>query len=216
MPASWCRGTRRLSRSRSFRRRDGWARSRPISISSATMSTRPARRFAPPASSSRSRRPTWTISGARRGSRIRTATTSGSTARLADDSRRQILRFIDHGEILVASIGPLVIGHVQLVDGESAGVFEVKSLAVAELYQSGGIGPKLVAAAVRRCCGRNGRRLRVSTAAAATGALRFYQRCGFRLTSVVRDAFPPAAGFRRGLRVEGIPLRDAVTLELEL
>jgi ribosomal protein S18 acetylase RimI-like enzyme len=135
---------------------------------------------------------------------------------LADDSRRQIDRVIDHGEILVARVSRIVIGHVQLVDGTSQAAFEITSMAVAELYQNAGIGRKLVSAAVRRCRERSGRRLRVSTAAAATGALRFYQRCGFRFTSVERNAFAPAAGYRRGLRVEGIPLLDAVTLELEL
>lgn len=135
---------------------------------------------------------------------------------LADDSGRQIHRVLGHGEILVATVGLLVIGHIQLVDGAHPGTFEIGSMAVQPLYQNGGIGRKLIAAAARQCRARRGARLRVSTAAAATGALRFYQRCGFRIAGVVRDAFPQSAGYRRGIRVEGIPLLDAVTLELEL
>ena len=47
-------------------------------------------------------------------------------------------------------------------------------------------------------------------------ALRFYQRLGFRLLRVERDAFTPAHGYPGGLRIDGIPLRDRVWLSLTL
>jgi len=53
----------------------------------------------------------------------------------------------------------------------------------------------------------------LATAAADTGAIRFYQRCGFRLLRVVRDAFVPATGYPDDVRIDGIPLRDQVWLD---
>ena len=43
--------------------------------------------------------------------------------------------------------------------------------------------------------------------------LRFYQRQGFRMPSVERDAFTPATGCPPGLLIDGIELRDRVWLD---
>jgi hypothetical protein len=56
----------------------------------------------------------------------------------------------------------------------------------------------------------------LATATADVGNLRFYQRCGFRLTHVVPDAFGPAQGYPPGLEVDGIPLLDQVWFERRL
>ena len=56
-------------------------------------------------------------------------------------------------------------------------------------------------------------RLLVATAAADIGNLRFYQRLGFRIHSVERDAFTPATGYKPGLLIGGIELRDRVWLD---
>ena len=56
----------------------------------------------------------------------------------------------------------------------------------------------------------------VATAAADIGNLRFYQRQGFRMRSVERDAFTPATGYPPGLLIDGIELRDRVRLDREV
>ena len=56
----------------------------------------------------------------------------------------------------------------------------------------------------------------MATAAADIGNLRFYQRVGFRLRAVERDAFTPETGYAPGLRIDGIELRDRVWLDHEL
>ena len=65
---------------------------------------------------------------------------------------------------------------------------------------------------------RSGRRLGlvVATAAADTGNLRFYQRCGFRFTSIERDAFTRATGYPDPIVIDGIPLLDRVWLSRDL
>jgi hypothetical protein len=56
----------------------------------------------------------------------------------------------------------------------------------------------------------------VATASADTGNLRFYQRLGFRMLSIQRDAFTAADGYPAGLVIDGIPLLDRVWLTLGL
>jgi hypothetical protein len=58
--------------------------------------------------------------------------------------------------------------------------------------------------------------VRVATAAADVDNLRFYQRLGFRMRSIERDAFTDSAGYPPGSEVAGITLRDRVWLDLQL
>ncbi len=135
---------------------------------------------------------------------------------LADNSAAHIATYISLGEVLVARDGPNIVGHAQVIDTGEVGVLELKSLAVTEARQGEGIGCELVKAAVAFCRQGNGHRLIVSTAAAATGTLRFYQRRGFRMFRVVQDVFGPAAGYPEGLLIDGIPVLDQVFLELDV
>jgi ribosomal protein S18 acetylase RimI-like enzyme len=130
----------------------------------------------------------------------------------AEDSPAALDAYLDAGEVLVAKAGDRVVGHAQLVDGGA----ELKSLAVEASWRRRGIGRSLVEAAadVARAQGRSA--LTVSTAAADTGNLRFYQRLGFRLRAVDRDVFTPAAGYAPGTVIDGIELRDRVWLDLDL
>ena len=48
------------------------------------------------------------------------------------------------------------------------------------------------------------------------GAVRFYQRCGYRMLCVVRDAFIPATGYVTDELIDGIPLRDQIWFDLTL
>jgi GNAT superfamily N-acetyltransferase len=135
---------------------------------------------------------------------------------LADDSLVQIRAYMSLGEVLVARDGDLITGHLQIIDTDAEGVYEIKSMAVRETYQGCGIGRRLVEAAVVRCRNRNGDRLIVSTATADIGNLRFYQRQGFRMYRIVQDAFGPSSGYPEAAQVDGIPLRDQVFLERAL
>jgi ribosomal protein S18 acetylase RimI-like enzyme len=135
---------------------------------------------------------------------------------LADDSPTRVALYVSLGEVLVARDGELIVGQAQVVESGMPGEFELKSIAVLEARQGSGLGRDLVEAVVARCRERGGRRLIVSTATAAVGTLRFYQRQGFRMYRIVQDAFGPSTGYPDGLLVDGIPLRDQVFLELAL
>jgi len=140
---------------------------------------------------------------------------------LAEDSQTQLDQYIGLGRILVARRDGAILGQLQLIprpqSGEiDAGEIEIKSLGVTPDAQGTGIGRALIDAAVERCVADGWVRLLVSTAAADTGNLRFYQRVGFRMLSIERDAFTPATGYPDPIVIDGIPLRDRVWLSQDL
>ena len=134
---------------------------------------------------------------------------------LAEDSERLLDGYLHDGRVLVAGDGDAIVGHLQLTDAGERADAEIKNMAVLPGWQGRGIGRALVTAAIALARAEGRPRLLVATAAADTGNLRFYQRLGFRLLSVERDAFTEAEGYPPGLEVDGIPLRDRVWLDLE-
>lgn len=135
---------------------------------------------------------------------------------LAEDSRAALDTYLHRGRVLVAVSGREVVGHLQLVDTAVDGEVELKNMAVGEDRQGQGVGRRLVRAAVDLLTDERATLLLVATAAADIGNLRFYQRQGFRMRSVERDAFTAATGYAAGLRIDGIELRDRVWLDLRL
>jgi GNAT superfamily N-acetyltransferase len=132
---------------------------------------------------------------------------------LAEDSAAELDAYIEHGRVLVASDGDEVIGHLQLTDTGSAEAAEVKNMAVSPEQQGRGVGRALMEAALALARGEQRSTLVVATAAADIGSLRFYQRLGFRMRSIERDAFTAATGYPPGLLIDGIELRDRVWLD---
>ena len=132
---------------------------------------------------------------------------------LAEDSPAELDSYLDAGRVLVALSGPEVIGHLHLVDTDRPGRLELKNMAVREAVQGRGVGARLVDAALGLAAAGSATEMVVATAAADVGNLRFYQRQGFRMRSVERDAFTPATGYPAGLLIDGIELRDRVWLD---
>jgi ribosomal protein S18 acetylase RimI-like enzyme len=139
-----------------------------------------------------------------------------SSFELAEDSARELDAYIDAGRVLVALDGDAVVGHLQVTETDRPAEAEVKNMAVDEAFQGRGVGRALMAAAVDLLRRDGVSTLVVATAAADTGNLRFYQRLGFRMRAIERDAFTPAGGYAPGLDVDGIELRDRVWLDLPL
>jgi predicted N-acetyltransferase YhbS len=131
--------------------------------------------------------------------------------RLADDSEQAIAAYREHGDVLVArDDAGAIIGHVQMIGPE------LKSLAVLEPWRGVGLGRALARVGIAHARGRGEPRIVVSTAAADTRLLRFYQQLGFRLTHIERDVFTPSAGYPADLHVDGIRILDRVWAALEV
>jgi GNAT superfamily N-acetyltransferase len=133
--------------------------------------------------------------------------------READDSQDLLDAYIDLGLVWIARAADgAVIGHLQVVARDEE-VWEVTNTAVVGSQRGRGAGRALLERAVDGARAAGVRRLILATGAADVGNLRFYQRCGFRMTHVVQDVFTPANGYPLGLEVDGIPLLDQVWFE---
>jgi GNAT superfamily N-acetyltransferase len=132
---------------------------------------------------------------------------------LAEDSAAELDSYIDAGRVLVAVSDGEIIGHLQLTGTGEPRQAEIKNMAVREDRQGQGVGRRLIQAAVDLAAAGAVRSILVATAAADIGNLRFYQRQGFRMRSIERDAFTPATGYPPGLLIDGIELRDRVWLD---
>ena len=131
---------------------------------------------------------------------------------LADDSPEQIDGYIELGRVLVAlDDASEIVGLAQLVPTERPDTVELKSLAVLPHLQRRGIGRALVDRAVAVSRDEGMQAVTVTTATADIDNIRFYQRCGFRATSIGRDAFSEAKGYPSGLEANGIRVRDSIT-----
>jgi GNAT superfamily N-acetyltransferase len=135
---------------------------------------------------------------------------------LAEDSPAQLDTYLNAGRVLVALRDADLVGHLQLIETGQRDAIEIKNMAVREDHQGRGIGARLVRAAVDLAGAEGRSALLVATAAADIGNLRFYQRQGFRMRSIERDAFTPATGYPPGIRIDGIDLRDRVWLDYQL
>ena len=132
---------------------------------------------------------------------------------LAEDSAAELDSYIDAGRVLVATSDGEIMGHLQLTGTGDPRQVEIKNMAVREDRQGQGVGRRLIQAAVDLVAAEAVTTILVATAAADIGNLRFYQRQGFRMRSVERDAFTPATGYPPGLLIDGIELRDRVWLD---
>jgi GNAT superfamily N-acetyltransferase len=146
--------------------------------------------------------------------------------RLADDSEDEIDRYIDAGVAFAVHEGEEVVAYLLLTATAEPHVCEIKSMAVVERLQGGGLGRVLVEKVVEHCRRMRAqaspgsradvRTLVVATAAAGLGQLRFYQRLGFRMLRIEREAFGAHNGYPEGIVLNGIPLRDRVWLSMEV
>lgn len=134
---------------------------------------------------------------------------------LAEESPAVVAQLIDLGRVLVATLDGEIVGCLQLLD-PNEGEIELAILAVAEAHQGRGIGTALVERAIAEARDQGLQSIRVGTSSADISNLRFYQRRGFRMLSIERDAFTPADGYPEGIATDGLPLRDRVWLTLDL
>ncbi|ONH22188.1 GNAT family N-acetyltransferase [Pseudofrankia asymbiotica] len=135
---------------------------------------------------------------------------------LAEDSSAALDAYLDEGRVLVALIDEQVVGHLQAVPTARTDQIEIKNMAVLTSHQGRGIGRALITSLVDRLADEPVTTLLVATAAADVDNLRFYQRCGFRMRSIERDAFTEATGYDAGIVIDGIELRDRVWLDRSL
>jgi GNAT superfamily N-acetyltransferase len=136
--------------------------------------------------------------------------------REAEDSLSRLDASIDRGRVwVVRGDDGAVLGHLQAAALDD-GSWEVLNTAVAEQARGRGLGRLLLARTVDEARAAGAARIVLATGAADVGNLRFYQRCGFRMTHVVPDVFGPQNGYPDPIWIDGIMLRDQVWFEMVL
>jgi len=134
--------------------------------------------------------------------------------REAEDSESLLAAYLDLGRVWVArDEDGEVVGHLQAVIEDDGATWEGTNTAVTPHARRRGIGRLLLERAVDEARAADARRVVLATAAADTGALRYYQRCGFRMTQIVPDAFGPDTGYPEPIEIDGIAMRDQVWFE---
>jgi ribosomal protein S18 acetylase RimI-like enzyme len=126
-----------------------------------------------------------------------------------------------HGELVDASALPALVAwrggeRVGLLTYREGDDWEIVNLNAA--VRGAGAGGALIGALRALASGRGARRLWLVTTNDNTGALRFYQRRGFDLAAVHRDAVTEARRRKPSIPCEadGIPIRHELELRLDL
>ncbi len=134
--------------------------------------------------------------------------------REAEDSESLLDGYVDLGRLWVARDDDgAILGHLQAVPRDDSSTWEVTNTAVSPEARGNGVGRALLERAVEEARLAGASRVVLATGAADIGNLRFYQRCGFRMTRVVPDAFGPHSGYPDPIWIDGILLRDQVWFE---
>ena len=106
----------------------------------------------------------------------------------ADPSRTRIESYLSDSLTRIAKRDDDVIGVYALKRIDEI-TFELMNIAVAEVYQGTGLGRRLLGHSIGLAESSGGRVIDVGTGNSSFGALRFYQRAGFRIVGVEPDFF---------------------------
>lgn len=132
---------------------------------------------------------------------------------LADPSKEMVEKYLKSGEVYVGYFNKKIIGIYVLVD-KSPRVKEIKNVAVDPLYQNKGIGKKLALDAIKRAKIQGAKAIEVGTGNSSLDQLGFYQKCGFRVTGIIKDYFTD--NYKEKIIENGIQCIDMILLSLEL
>lgn len=130
---------------------------------------------------------------------------------LADPSEEKIRSYLSGSKCFVASSGAVVVGAC-VVQPRGTGRHEVMSIAVHPAYQKSGYGTALLKWVIDFFLSSGARELEVGTGTFGY-QLAFYQRHGFRVTSIDHDFF--VRNYPEPILENGIRLFDMLRLTLK-
>ncbi|WP_298770784.1 GNAT family N-acetyltransferase [uncultured Shewanella sp.] len=129
----------------------------------------------------------------------------------ADPDKKAILSYLPSSEVLVCRDSDIFVGIAVVV--ESAGIFELKNIAVLNEYQRKGIAKSIIGKVKQLAKESGAKTLEVGTGNSSLSQLALYQKCGFRMHSIKSGFFDsyPEPIFENGIRCI-----DMVRLRAEL
>lgn len=132
---------------------------------------------------------------------------------MADPSQQVVEDYLKRGLTYIMKDKSQVIGVYVLLPTRPKTI-ELVNIAVAEEFQSKGIGKKLLSDAIKKAKYKGFKTLEVGTGNSSINQLVFYQRCGFRITGIVKDFF--IKHYDEKIIENGIQCIDMIRLTLEL
>jgi ribosomal protein S18 acetylase RimI-like enzyme len=133
--------------------------------------------------------------------------------KLADDSEQQVRSYCGQGDLYVLRDSSGGVDGIALVVPTARSAAEIKAFAVAEARQRRGLGRRMLALLLDALRRDGVHYVVVGTATSSVGAIAFYQRAGFRCSSVERDFFTVERGYRPDAAEGGIPVRDMIWMD---
>lgn len=133
---------------------------------------------------------------------------------LADPEASLVAAYLKTSETFVKVNSTSEVLGVLVLNKEAEDHYELMNLAVAEAYQSMGIGQELVEYGIKEIKSRqqSEARLIVKTGDLSYPAIRLYQRCGFQIKEVIEDYF--IKNYPEAIYEEGQQLKNQLILEL--
>ncbi|MFC5602048.1 GNAT family N-acetyltransferase [Sporosarcina koreensis] len=132
---------------------------------------------------------------------------------LADPSRELVEAYIAEGECYIAEEKDGIIGVFVIVPLTKETV-EIKNIAVCEDKQGRGIGKKLLLEAIKVAKSNGYNIFEIGTGNSSIGQLALYQKCGFRISGVIKDFF--VQHYDTVIMENGIQCKDMIRLRLEI
>ena len=131
---------------------------------------------------------------------------------LADPSEKNIVKYVENGEMYVAVDDEVIVGVYVLCEIAPSTV-ELMNIAVAENHQGKGIGKVLINHAIHIAKEKGMQSIELGTGNSSIQQLAFYQKCGFRMSEIMQDFF--VANYDEPIFENGIQCRDMVRFKLE-
>ncbi|MEZ7172111.1 GNAT family N-acetyltransferase [Sporosarcina sp. OR05] len=132
---------------------------------------------------------------------------------LADPSRVLIEAYLQQGDCYVCEGKDEIIGTYVIVKLNDE-TTEIKNVAVREDLQGRGIGKKLLLDALRTAKASGSTTVEIGTGNSSIGQLALYQKCGFRISGVVKDFF--VNQYEERIFENDIQCRDMIRLEISV
>ena len=131
---------------------------------------------------------------------------------MADPAEEIVKEYVSRGQVYLLEKDSRIIGVYVLVPTRPETV-ELMNIAVDEVYQGEGFGKQMVEHATAAAKEQGCKIMDVGTASLGVEQLMFYQKCGFRMTSIDHDFF--VKHYDAPIIITGIRLRDMVRLSIE-
>lgn len=132
---------------------------------------------------------------------------------LADPSREMVEEYLAIGECRVVEMAGKIVG-VYVLARLDVETMEIMNVAVHERLHRQGIGKRLIGDAIQTAQKLGYQSLEVGTGNSSIGQLALYQKCGFRMESVIKDFFTD--NYEEEIFENGIQCRDMIRLVKEL